>query len=130
MKKVILQLVVINLVLGAFLFLPLPLHAQQQEVNQGLTGLSSIFGSGAGTRSRSVPELLAYIIKILLVLSGIIAILFVIIGGYQYITSGGNAETATKGQRTVTNAVIGIVIIILSYVIVNAVVNTISRNNP
>jgi threonine synthase len=40
-----------------------------------------------------------------------------------YITSAGNEETAEKGRKTAVNAIIGIVIIILAYVIVNVVAN-------
>lgn len=58
-----------------------------------------------------------------------IAVLFVIIGGFWYVTSAGNEETAEKGRNTVVNAVIGIVIIILSYVIVNVVSSLVSRTN-
>ena len=50
-----------------------------------------------------------------------IAVLFLIIGGFWYITAAGNEETAEKGKNTVINAIIGIVIIVLSYVIVNVV---------
>ena len=50
-----------------------------------------------------------------------IAVLFLIIGGFWYITSAGNEETAEKGKNTAINAIIGIVIIVLSYVIVNVV---------
>ncbi len=55
-----------------------------------------------------------------------IAVLFLIIGGFWYITSAGNEETAAKGKSTVINAIIGIVIIILSYVIINVVSNLVS----
>lgn len=50
-----------------------------------------------------------------------VAVLFLIIGGFWYITSAGNEETAEKGKNTAINAIIGIVIIILSWVIVNVV---------
>lgn len=51
-----------------------------------------------------------------------VAVLFLIIGGFWYITSAGNEENAEKGKKTVINAIIGLIIIILSYVIVNVVV--------
>lgn len=57
-----------------------------------------------------------------------VAILFLIIGGFWYITSAGNEETAEKGKGTAINAIIGIVIIILSYVIINVVANLVSTN--
>lgn len=64
------------------------------------------------------------IIHILLGLTGLISMLFLIIGGFQYITSGANADLAEQGKKTVRNAIIGLVIVILSYIIVVVVVNT------
>ena len=78
----------------------------------------------AGT---SVTGLITTVINWMLALAGLIAVLFLIIGGFRYITAGGNAETAEAGQTTVINAIIGIVIIILSYVIVNVVSNLVTN---
>jgi heme/copper-type cytochrome/quinol oxidase subunit 2 len=58
-----------------------------------------------------------------------IAVLFLIVGGFWYITSAGNEETAEKGRGTAINAIIGIVIIILSYVIINVVSNLVTNSN-
>ena len=58
-----------------------------------------------------------------------IAVLFLIIGGFWYITSAGNEETAEKGKGTVINAIIGIVIIVLSYIIVQVVSRLVASNN-
>jgi hypothetical protein len=63
---------------------------------------------------------------ILLPVVGIIAVLFIIIGGFQYMFAGTNEKLAEKGKNTIRNAVIGLVIIILSYVIIVVVVNTIA----
>jgi len=70
-----------------------------------------------------VLQLIAKIISWALYVAGAIAVLFVIIGGYRYLVSAGNEEAAKKGRQTVVNALIGLVIIILAYVIVNAVAN-------
>jgi hypothetical protein len=61
--------------------------------------------------------------RILLPLSGTVALLFIIIGGYQYITSGINEEMAESGKKTLQNAIIGLIIVILSYLIVTVVIN-------
>lgn len=58
-----------------------------------------------------------------------VAVLFLIIGGFWYITSAGNEETAEKGKNTAINAIIGIVIIILSWVIINVVANLVTNTN-
>src|SRR5262245_37781077 len=63
------------------------------------------------------------IINILLTVAGLLAVLFIIIGGFQYITSGANGELAESAKKTIQNAVIGLIVIILSFVIVR-VINT------
>lgn len=74
----------------------------------------------------TVSELIQTVINWMLGIAFGIAVLFLIIGGFWYITSAGNEETAGKGKSTVINALIGIVIIIMSYVIVNVVANLVS----
>lgn len=63
------------------------------------------------------------IIQFLLLIVGLVAIAFIIYGGFQFITSRGDEEQATAGKRTLTNAIIGLVIVILSYIIVAVIVN-------
>ncbi len=63
------------------------------------------------------PTLIRTIILWLLFFSMIFAVIYAIWGGYQYITSGGDAEKATAGRNSLVNAVIGIIIIAASYAI-------------
>ncbi len=67
--------------------------------------------------------LLLYIVEGLLGLVGILSVAFIVIGGFQYITSAGNEEQAETGKKTLTNAIIGLVIVILSYIIVTVIIN-------
>lgn len=71
----------------------------------------------------SVEEILGSIIRLLLGLAGLVALAYIILGGYQIATARGNTQQADSGRKTLTNAIIGLVIIILSYVIVTIVVN-------
>ncbi len=77
--------------------------------------------------SKNLVELITKSINLLLYLGGAIAVLFVIIGGYQYLTSGGNEEAAEKGRKTVTNAIIGILLMALAFTIINVVVGTLEK---
>jgi hypothetical protein len=77
----------------------------------------------------TVGGLIRTVINWLLGIAFGVAILFLIIGGFWYITSAGNEETAEKGKGTAINAIIGIIIIILSYVIVNVVANLVGNSN-
>ena len=58
------------------------------------------------------------IIDILLRAAGLIAIGFVIFGGIQYVTSQGEPDKTKKAQGTIVNALIGLVITVISAAIV------------
>jgi len=60
-----------------------------------------------------------WILNGLLVIAGVIAVIYLIYGGLTYITAGGDAEKATKGRTVLINAIIGIIIIALAFLIVN-----------
>jgi hypothetical protein len=129
MKSNIKKFLVKIVTVGAVFALPLMVSAQNQ-VSSGLqgSGLRNIFGTGGLTGSQDLGTLIANIIRLMLLFAGAIAVFFIIIGGYQYLTSAGNEEQAEQGKKTLINALIGIVIIVLSYVVVNVVVNLVSRS--
>src|SRR3989344_8747663 len=74
----------------------------------------------------NVTELIMRFIQILLAVAGLVAVIFLIIGGFRYITAGGNEETSESAKKTVTNAIIGIVIVILAFVIVRVISNALT----
>ncbi len=77
--------------------------------------------------SADAPGLAVRIIRVLLYFAGIVAVIMSIIGGYRIMTAQGNEAQATSGRKTLTNAIIGLVIVILSYIIIQAVVNFITK---
>lgn len=81
-------------------------------------------------KSNDFGSVMLYIIELLLGVVGVITLLFIIIGGFQYILSGANPDLAEQGKKTIKNAVIGLVIVILSYIIVVVVTNTFLGVNP
>ena len=66
-----------------------------------------------------LPTLIRNVISILLVIAGVVAMIYLIVAGYQYITAGGNAEQATLARQGILNAIIGLVVIFASYLIIN-----------
>lgn len=74
----------------------------------------------------SATDLILTIINYLLYFSGTVSILFIMLGGFWYLTSAGNDEQAEKGQKTLTNAVIGLVVVIMAFTIVRVVNSTLS----
>jgi hypothetical protein len=76
----------------------------------------------------SIPEsiipILMAIFEILLYIGGVVAVVFVIYGGIQYIISQGEPDRIRGARTTIINALVGLVIVILS----TAIVNLIARN--
>src|SRR3989344_2245129 len=110
----------ISAIVLTFVFALTPVaFAQFQTLSAGGTGLPN---------DTSVSGFILKIINIALAVAGLIAVLFLIIGGFRYITSAGNEETAEQAKKIITNAIIGIVIIILSFVIVRVISNALTTN--
>ena len=56
---------------------------------------------------------------------GIISVIMLIYGGLRYVISGGDSKKVTDAKNTIMYAIIGLIIAILSYAIVNFVINSI-----
>lgn len=80
-----------------------------------------------GNSTDNITDLLTSIImNILLPLAALVAILFLIVGGYRYMVSAGNEEQAEAGKKTIQNAIIGLIVIILSYAVVTVISNSLT----
>jgi hypothetical protein len=98
-----------------------PLDRCQKFANQ-FEGVFSAVPPGYCTAS----GVLVMAINILLSLAGTAAILFLIIGGFWFLTAAGNEETSEKGRKTMVNAVIGLIVILLSAAIVRIITSTLA----
>lgn len=80
---------------------------------------------GAGKDSASVLQgsVLPTFTNTVIGLTGGLSLLFVIISGIQILTAYGNEEAVGKGKKTLTFALIGLVISLLSYAIVQIIVS-------
>ncbi len=107
-----------------------PALSHADGVGDGLNQLKNSTGNSYPNTvfsGKTPAEIFGQIINIALGIAFAVAVIMVIYGGYQYITSAGNEEKATAGRQTLIYALIGIVIVLLSFVIVNAVL-TFVRN--
>lgn len=73
------------------------------------------------TEVTSAREFVVKIIKFALSFLGLIAVIISIYGGVRILTSAGEADGVEKGRKAITYAVIGIIVIMSSYAIVNTV---------
>jgi heme/copper-type cytochrome/quinol oxidase subunit 2 len=107
-----------------------PVYAQQSDVENGLDQIKQPFGNQGLAEAKDPNQLIVKVINIMLQVAFGIALIFVIVGGYMYITAAGNEEQAGKGRKTITYALIGIVIIVMSYTIVLVVKNLAVKGDP
>jgi len=54
--------------------------------------------------------------------AGIICVLIIIIAGYFYVVSGGNASNTKRAREAIIGAVVGIIIILMAFVITQFVI--------
>jgi putative exporter of polyketide antibiotics len=71
---------------------------------------------------KTLSDTIATVINILSVIVGAVAVIMIIIGGFRYIVSAGNAEQAKGARNTLLYAVIGLVIIAMAQIIVQFVI--------
>lgn len=67
------------------------------------------------------------ITNVLLFLVGAVAVIMLIIGGIRYVISGGDQSAVTSAKNTILYAIVGIVVALLAYGIVNFVVTQLNR---
>lgn len=60
-------------------------------------------------------------VQVILGLSGIVLFIMFITAGFKFITAGGDPKAMESAKHTLTYAVIGIVVIALSYLILNLI---------
>ncbi len=57
---------------------------------------------------------------------GIISVIMLIYGGLRYVISGGDSKKVTDAKNTILYAIIGLIVSILAFAIVNFVINAIT----
>lgn len=72
----------------------------------------------AGFVQGSFEELVIRLINYALGISGLVAVIYLILGGFSYITAGGNDDQTKKATKTLLNAIIGLIVIFSAYAIV------------
>lgn len=78
---------------------------------------ATINSPSGGLAANGIPLLISNVIGIAAMLSGVVAVIMIIVGAIQYIGSGGG-DGITKAKKTITYALSGLVISILAYTIV------------
>ncbi|MBT7703651.1 hypothetical protein HN748_05440, partial [Candidatus Peregrinibacteria bacterium] len=71
---------------------------------------------------RSITYIIADVAVVLLQIAGILAVFFIIMSGFNYIKAFGKEEEIQKAKKGMTWAIVGLIVVILSYAIVQNVI--------
>jgi hypothetical protein len=74
---------------------------------------------------RTVAGTIKSVGNVLIFLTGAIAVLMIIIGGVRYVVSGGDQGSISGAKNTILYAVIGLIVAVAAYAIVNLVLTNV-----
>jgi hypothetical protein len=126
LKNIILKrigkVLLIWLLLVGGLLLVSPVLAQQSP-DVGLEPIEN----NTNLPTADVRVVILRIVQIALGLLGTIALVLIIYGGYTWMTAAGNEEKVTQAKKIITNAAVGLAIIILSAAITQFIISAITK---
>ncbi len=93
------------------------------NTNTGVPGVDTVGGGAQGTDN--LPNLIFAIINGVIGVLGVACVVVIIVGGINYMTSSGDAAKVKKGKDTILYGLIGLVICVLAFAIVNFVIKNI-----
>ena len=137
MKKYLVSFIASLSVFGLLQFVAPQANAQFDTAReQACAGLSTVDANGAANNCSAtaggsrVNSVLATGLNWLSIVAGVIAVVMMIIAGIKFLTSQGDPGAVNSARNTIIYAAVGIVIVALSQVIVNFVLNTAINDPP
>ena len=91
--------------------------AINSEITSGMNATSA--GTSTPTDANVVIK---NVTNIMFFIIGAVSVIMLIYGGIRYTTSGGNANSVTAAKNTIMYSIIGLVVAILAFAVVNFVV--------
>ncbi len=77
--------------------------------------------SDLGLPNVSVGGGLSNILNIVFTMAGLLSVIFIIVGGLKYTLSGGDSAGLKSAKETITYAIVGLIVTLLAFGIVNFV---------
>jgi hypothetical protein len=82
---------------------------------RGVDQATTLFGSAG---------IFTTISNVMLFLVGAISVIMIVVGGLRYVISGGNSGNITAAKNTILYAIVGLIIAIMAYAIINFVIGS------
>jgi hypothetical protein len=125
MKKNLLAFILaLNLLaVPALAFSVSPVHAQSNLNLWGDNYNAANFSADTGLGERDPRAIVASVVRIILGFLGIIAVIIILLGGFKWMTAGGNEDKVSEARKLIISGVIGLVIILAAFGIAQFVIN-------
>ncbi|PIS08907.1 hypothetical protein COT75_04445 [Candidatus Beckwithbacteria bacterium CG10_big_fil_rev_8_21_14_0_10_34_10] len=114
--KNIYKVFLINFLILKSLSLPTLAFAKELPLGQ-IKGIPGGYDPGTDieSASQSLTDIFSNVFGVMTIIGGLMFILYFVIGGISWITSGGDKEKVEKAKNKMTNAAVGIIVVIASY---------------
>lgn len=112
------------------LFTSVPAFAADSDIcnNKYVSDEVKIAAGCQNTKNDKLPGVIAGILNGVIGFLGIVAVIFIIVGGINYTTSLGDPGKIQKAKNTILYACIGLIICALAFAIVNFAINIINNS--
>lgn len=117
-KKIMTILSVLAIVLGVGVLFVQPTAVHASAKNEITNGFNDAGGNAAG-QITDLPAQARTIINTMLFMVGMLSVVMIIYSGLRYITAHGDKEQINSAKNTLIYSIVGLVIAILAYAIVN-----------
>lgn len=109
--------------LSAIMFLVVLVCPVSAQINE----LEDVANAAGLKGETDIPVLVGRILEVVLSLMGLLLVVLLIIGGFIWTFSGGSEEKVKKAKGLITNAIIGLIIVILAYAAAHFVIGKLTE---
>ena len=106
---------------GAAVPLPPEPIAKQACIGTTLNVADTGASCSSDSTNNSLQSVTTTVVNVLSLVVGLISVIFLIFGGFKYVTSGGDSGKVTSAKNTILYALIGLVIVSIAQVVVRVV---------
>ncbi len=119
LKQIFAILATLSMLAPAVVMAQTPVYPPLQSGDLGIQ-----YGAATGLGNKDIRVTIASIIKTAMGLLGIVAVVIVLIGGFKWMTAGGNDEQTGEAKKWIFSGVIGLAIILSAYALATYVINS------
>ena len=101
----------------------------QQKIDAARQGAEAARADGMPAELVGVDGVFTNITNTILYIVGVVSVIMLIYGGLRYVISGGDSKKVTDAKNTILYAIIGLIISILAFAIVNFVINAVTGDS-